>query len=367
MNDEKNLQDEKSLQEEKSNILTLILSSILFHLLLMLAIMLYRFDHEKSSDIPRVTAHDNVVLWTQPPVKTQPQTQEPKKQDEPKSKPEAKQPEFLRQLPKIMPGKQGIDKQDFEGQNIPAQVQKLSEKKEEEKPTPPKNEKIKKETTSDAPKKTVEKTYDIIRQDPTSQQTTKPPKEIENSEPEEKRSSLLEKKKEIIFDTDLDFLSKKTLHQKLIEKDQLYENVPPTQNPKIKTISYKDIGLGFSNTATNIGNSAHMMMQGTSPDIPKGDELKYITYLNQMANMIVTSMQTNSQLHLLPRARGENIICFMKVTRDGQLLDARIIRPSKHEIINIFIIESIKQVGLFNQLPKFIDKDTFEINWHILT
>lgn len=366
MNDEKNLQDEKSLQEEKSNILTLILSSILFHLLIMLAIILYRFDHEKTYDIPRVTAQDNVVLWTQPPIKAQPQIQEPKKQDEPKSKPEAKQPEFLRQLPKIMPGKQGIDKQDFKGQDIPAQVQKTPEKKED-KQTPPKKEKIKKEASSDTSNKKIEPASDIIRQDPTSQQTTKPPKENTDTPSEEKTTSLLEKKKEIIFDTDLDFLSKKTLHQKLIEKDQLYENVPATQSTKIKTISYKDIGLGFSNAATNIGNSAHMMMQGTSPDIPKGDELKYITYLNQMANMIVASMQTNSQLHLLPRTRGETIICFMKVTRDGQLLDARILRPSKHEIINIFIIESIRQVGLFNQLPKFIDKDTFEINWHILT
>jgi hypothetical protein len=368
--------NEKNLQEEKSSILTLILSSILLHLLVMLAIIFYRFEFEKSYEIPRITPDDQAVLWTNPPTNIAQQVSppQPKIQPEPK-KEEPKIPPPNMKSPKIMPGKQGLDQQDFNGDNALIQEKKSTEKKKEEKP---KTQELKKEDpkpkgdtqhkiASDAGKKLLQPTTDIIRQDPTSEKKSLPIKDITPCEPAINASQPIDKKKDIVFDTNLDFLGRKTLQEKLIEKDEKYENVPTPQTNKMKSISYKDIGLGFSSTNVSVGNSAHMMMQGTSPDIPQGDELKYITYLNQMANMIVASMRSNSQLHLLPQTRGETIVCFMKVTKEGQLLDVRILKPSKHEIINIFIIESIKRVGLFNQLPKFINKETFEISWHILT
>jgi len=370
--------NEKNIQEEKSSILTLILSSILLHLLIMLAIIFYRFELEKSYEIPRITSDDNVVLWTNPPTniaqQTPPPPLQPKSQPEPKKEePKISQP--IIKSPKIMPGRQGLDKQDFNGDNAVIQEKKTTTKKKEteQKNIPQKKEdlstekNIKTKDSSYLEKKASQQTTDIIRQDPTSEQKSIPNNNESSYQDKSKAIQLSDKKKEIVFDTDLAFLGKKTLHEKLIEKDELYEHVPSNQPNKVKSISYKDIGLGFSNTGVQVGNSAHMMMQGTSPDIPQGDELKYITYLNQMANMIVASMRSNSQLHLLPQTRGETIVCFMKVTKEGQLLDVRILKPSKHEIINIFIIESIKQVGLFNQLPKFINKETFEISWHILT
>ncbi len=369
--------NEKNLQEEKSSILTLILSSILLHLLVMLAIIFYRFEFEKSYEIPRINSNDQAVLWTNPPANTAQQITppaQPKLQPEPK-KEEPKTPPPVMKSPKIMPGKQGVDQQDFNGDNALIQEKKATENKQKEEPKiqAPKKEEIKSqknttaETPSDSGKKLLQPTTDIIRQDPTSETKSLPVKETISSEHRSNSAQPIDKKKDIVFDTNLDFLGKKTLQEKLIEKDEKYENVPTPQTNKMKSISYKDIGLGFSSTSVSVGNSAHMMMQGTSPDIPQGDELKYITYLNQMANMIVASMRSNSQLHLLPQTRGETIVCFMKVTKEGQLLDVRILKPSKHEIINIFIIESIKRVGLFNQLPKFINKETFEISWHILT
>lgn len=367
---ENNLQHENSKQEEKSNILTLILGSILLHLLIILAIIFYRFEYEKTYEIPRITSNDQAVLWTNPPANI-PQQMPVQPKLEPK-KEEPKIPEPNVKLPKIMPGQQGIDEQKFDGDNSLIQEKKQVEHKkpiEPKKIEQPKKEepKPKLDIPTDSGKKILQPTTDIIRQDPTSQKISAPFKDIPPSQDQNRSTESPESKKEIVFDTNLDFLGKKTVQEKLIEKNELYENVPSQETKKIKTISYKDIGLGSNNTSVNIGNSAHLMIQGTSPDIPQGDELKYITYLNQMANMIVSSMRSNSHLHLLPRTRGETVICFMKVTREGQLLDVRIVRPSNHEIINIFIVESIRQVGLFNQLPKFISKDTFEINWHILT
>jgi hypothetical protein len=380
---EKNFQQEKSAQEEKSNILTLILSSILLHLLIMLAIIFYRFEHEESYEIPRMSPHDQAVLWTNPPAQMSQQMptqakQEPKKQEQPKQEP--KQPEFLKPLPKITPGKQGIDQQDFKGDNQIIQSIKSSEKKQEEPKAIPKEKLNQKEeiktqkeatpdTLSESGKKLLHQTADIIRQDPEQEKKFNSGRTIVPSQEKQESATATSaaKKKEIVFDTDLDFLGKKTLLQKLIEKDEKYENVPSAQTKKTKSISYKDIGLGFSNAGVNVGNSANLMIQGSSPDIPQGDELKYITYLNQMVKMIVSSMHSNSQINLIPRYTGETVICHMKVTREGQLLNVHIVRPSRYEIINIFIVESIKQVGLFNQLPKFINKETFEINWHILT
>lgn len=338
--------NQEQIKEEKSSILTLILSSILLHMLLILAVIFYRLAPETFPERKKLSADDRVVLWTNPtPQRMAPQQPPVPKKIDPKPEEQKKAPDdsnFLKKAPIITPGKQGIDEQNTTGENIPIQPQPQQPKKDKVEPQP------KTADVKEIPKPIIEP------------KTSPEPKSIPTDTTSKTGTAYKEiTKQPLKFDTNMKFPKAKSAQ---------YAHVPEvTQKNSTKSISFKDISLGFNNAATNIGNSQHLMIQGTSPDIPQGDELRYITFINQMANMIVSSMHSNPQIRFLPHDAHEKIICFMKVARSGELLDTRIVIPSKHETINLFIIQSIKNVGLFNPIPKFISKDTFEINWHILT
>jgi hypothetical protein len=352
--------NQEQIKEEKSSILTLVLSSILLHMLLLLAVIFYKLAPEAFPERKTLSPDDRVTLWTSPtqkimqpqqPIAKQVPKQAPKQIDEKPKEEEKTEPDFnfLKKAPIITPGKQGIDEQYTQGDNIP--IQTTNEKIKEEEKTEP----IKNISAQKAAKKVMEQ-----------EAHSKNEATLENTLSSENKFSKTSTtfteatKQPIKFDTNLKMFPK--------AKSAQHQNVPQvTQKSSTKSISFKDISLGFNNAATNIGNSQHLMIQGTSPDIPQGEELKYITFINQMANMIVSSMHSSPEIRLLPHDSHEKIVCFMKVARSGELLGTKIIIPSKHEIINLFIIKSIKNVGLFNPIPKFIAKDTFEINWHILT
>lgn len=355
--------NQEQIKEEKSSIVTLLLSSILLHMLLLLAIVFYRLAPDLTPEKIKISPHDNVVLWTSP-TQTILQQQPPAPQKEAKKIPDKPREEkkeepdanFLKKAPIITPGRQGIDEQNTSGAQTLVQT---TEKVQKEEPiTLPEQKK------PELPPASQPKSEKIIESLPSAQkkpqeihESAKSPISFKDSEASEK---ILPEKQPLKFDTNLSMFSKAKLAQ--------HQNTPQiTQKNSIKSISFKDISLGFNNAATNIGNSQHLMIQGTSPDIPQGDELKYITFISQMANMIVASIHANPKINLVSQRTNEKLICFMKVNRSGQLLDTHMIIPSTHEIINMIIIDSIQNVGLFNPIPKFIQKDTFEINWHILT
>lgn len=339
--------NQEQIKDEKSSIFTLLVSSILLHILLILAIIFYRLNPDVSFQIPKkISQDDHVVLWTNPVPKTS--TPQPIA----KAKEEPKQPNInpFKETPIITPGSQGIDEQHTSGAHNQQQTKTITKKDTIEEKTEQNNTNYDTKTKEEL---RTENSFTSELINPHASQTTKSEKKIgENKEKSNKQP--------LKFDTNLKMFP----NAKRAEN----QNVPEaTKKNSVKSISFKDIGLGFNNAGTNIGNSRHLMIQGTSPDIPEGDELKYITFINQMANMIVASIHSNPRINSAPRRTDEKIICFMKINRSGQLLGTKIITPSKHEIINAIIIDSIHNVGLFNPIPKFIEKDTFEINWHILT
>ncbi|MBI2344971.1 hypothetical protein HYV10_02760 [Candidatus Dependentiae bacterium] len=352
----------EQIKEEKSSILTLLLSSILLHMLLILAVILYRMAPDLSPEKQRISTQDNIIIWTNPNPKIMPVQSIPKIQTKKteKSSPEEKKEEpdynFLKKAPIITPGRQGLDEQNISDINTTMQTTEKVTKEEQ------KNSNHK-ETTLE--KKPLQTTHDTAFSSSLKNSTLE-----QNITPTTTKTSLTDSneasthkeldKRSLKFDTNFIMFPK----AKSVQNAQANQT---TKKNGTKSISFKDISLGFNNAATNIGNSQHLMIQGTSPDIPQGEELKYITFINQMANMIVASIRTHQKINSIPHRTNEKIICFMKVHRTGQLLDTKIIIPSKHEILNMIIIESIQNVGLFNSIPKFIKKDTFEINWHILT
>ncbi len=359
--------NQEQIKEEKSTIFTLLLSSILLHMLLILAIIFYRLRPEPLQKIKSLSPQDQVILWTnpaakaipaqaQPPVspKQQPQ-QEQKSQQEEKKEPDAA---YFKKAPIITPGNQGIDEQYTMGSKHSIQTTqgKILEEKIETINNISDEKKLPEKKIEDSKRVSEQKIFDANSQKGRS--ICKPDEEVKV--PSINNSAQQNEKQRLKFDTNLKMFAKaKPISPKNVSQVM--------QKNSVKAISFKDIGLGFNNAATNIGNSQHLMIQGTSPDVPEGEELRYITYISQLANMIVNSMHANPQIKSLPYRTNEKIICFMKVDRSGKLLDVQLITRSKHDIVNIFILQSITNVGLFTAIPKFILKDTFEINWHILT
>jgi len=338
-----------------------IIASVIFHVIILLLIMTYKFNIFEQERPQALRPDDQVVLWTSQPqpkqasqpvsVQNEPKPQPKLKQEEKKEVKPEPQPERSQKMPIIVAGKQGIDQQNLDG------TQSLVQHPQE--------------TTEPITEPIAEPINNITQQQPEQKQLHQEPPPLAQKIPLY-TTTPLKLPKGNLFVTAAPKQpteksnSKSSLDNQPKESTQMHQHVPKqTKEIPIKTISFKDLGLGGNNAILTFGNSAHMGIQGDSPDIPTGEELKYITYLNQMANMIVSSMHANPHKQLIHRRTYEQVVFHVKVDRAGNLLTTRIIHPSKHEIINIFILESVKQVGLFNPLPNFIKKDTFEINWRI--
>lgn len=334
-----------------------IIASILFHLLILLLIMTYKFNMFDVEQPQGVRPDDKIVLYQPQPTVIQPAQQPIPAQPEPKKEESKKDPEpeqsSMKKIPIIVPGKQGLDEQNLDGVQHPTQYSKDQIDVTELNPITPQQQ-----TPISDPQQSDQLD---LKKETTQQQPLKNKPLLYQTSP-----LILPKANQFIAS-----IPKQTTNQPLDSEqnsiEKMYQHVPKvTKEIPIKTISFKDLGLGKNNNISTYGNSAHMGIQGNSPDIPTGEELRYVTYLNQMANMIVNSMYANPQRNMLPKRTNESVVFHVKVDRTGNLLVTKILRPSKKEIVNIFILESVKTVGLFNPLPKFIKKDTFEINWQIL-
>jgi|GEM_PF-1399480 len=358
--------EQNQIREQIHPVLVWIIASILLHLLIMLVIMTYKFHTTTHSQLPLPKQQEQYVMWSTPQPKQQaitPQMQMPKQQPAPQAQQavaqkqaaqpqpkEEEKPLDLEKLPIIMPGKAGIDHQDLDGTPQASQEKMDTDEKETKQQEPIAPPMPKETPQQEAPQQKQSKPSDI---DSRQQAIPKP-----------KPTSFVAEGKP------LPSPSKKTeapQHPNTSsDASNPYRYVPTLrQEIPVKSISFKDIGLGFDDRHLTFGNSAHMGIAGNSPDIATGDELRYVTYLNQMANMIVNSLNTNSNKHWMTRYTGEPIMVHIKVDRKGNLLESRMVQASKAQGINDYILDSMKQVGLFNPLPKFIKKDTFEISWTI--
>lgn len=326
--------------------------SILFHLLILLLIMSYKFNIFEQEIPKSIRPDDQMVLWTQspkmqpnnPPLTTQQPAEEPpakqqpvKEEQEPitETKP-FNEDGFLKNIPMVIPGKQGIDEHNPLGEESLVQS--------------PKN--------SDTSQQDLEIDTSQENQIESDQIPTPHNKPLYTTSPLEiKRGNFF------AYSTPENIVPE----QHPNSHEPSYAHVPHKKlTKKLHTRSFKNLGFGHNSSAPTFGNSAHLSIAGYSPDIPTGDELKYVTYVNQLADTIVNSVNTNPRKRLIYGLSHERLGLYMKVDRNGNLLDTRMVSPSRHEIINIVLIESVQTAGLFSKLPRFITKDTFEITWTII-
>lgn len=319
-------------------IIVWIIASILFHVLLMLGIITLRINSINLPELNKNQAQDHAILMMDEPkqapkIPTQQATQpiQPKAQPE---EPKQAQPKTNPLDFKLIPGRKGIDNQDLQDftnlDSLPTpENQTKSTPKKVEPTNMPKHEPKKLEdetnqldsTTIDQEKKTTPATQFIDQNGtPTAQ-------------PKKKSTPLTEQNP--------------------------YEFVPKSTS----TISFKDLKLGFNENSPTVGNTPHLLTQGSSLSSPDATALKHITYYSQCATMIQNAFATNPLHRLVAYQRGKRFSFRLQVNREGKNLHVQPVYSSGDPMFDRIVQESVQSIVLFPKVPKFIQDDPFTMNW----
>ena len=341
-----------------------IIASILFHLLLALGIITMKMS-SLSLVSPKKETQDHAILMMDEPKKQQtspqppapstpPQKKETKKEEKAEEKHTPKPSDYT-----LIPGRQGINKQNLDDPQNLRNMPKPEEQKLEKKA---KIEKQEKKTEEIAPKEKIEQKEQVksdpkpielqdsksLLAQPTSKTTTPIKPLTEFIDQEQKKSSIKEKlKKE--FRTP-------------IEQQDPYEFVPQPS----RVVSFQDLNLGFDNRYATIGNNANLIQQGITIAAPDEVSLKHLTYYNQCAGMMKTAFATHPQTHLRQNATGKRFRFDLVVDRQGNQLELRVIQGSGDMILDRIISESIASVKMFPKVPSFIPDSPFIMRWTFL-
>jgi hypothetical protein len=356
MNHEKNLKQQESVHP----IIVWIIASILFHLLLTLGVMMLKL---KKLSLDKHTKKQNTeerfILMDEPkktvPPSAQPQAQipktvpakpEPKKQDEPK----LHWSDYT-----LVPGRKGIDQQNIDNpqdlNNLPTpQNQKQEPKKTEQKRSEPdkkdpaENIEKKEQDVTAQPKQIEKKIEPKVQFDDTGRPINKPQTPSTFQDNVEKTSVP------------------KTKERTPIDEQNPYEYVPALT----RTVSFKDLNLGYEERAPHIGNNANLIQRGNSIESPDPIALKHLTYYNQCAGMIKSAFATHPHARLRPYATGKNFHFSVTVNRNGEQIKFHRMQSSGDQVLDNIITEAVKSINMFPQVPHFIPDDPFVMRWIFL-
>lgn len=327
-----------------------IIASLLFHLLILLLIMTYVYNvHLNDSAIPKINKNDQFVLFQQPTQNVVQPIDQSKltKPNVPKQQ-VTKQPK-QELIPHIIPGKQGINHQDVTG--LPLPVQNEQKKEEEPKPLAPTPQK----KTTLEPKQKISQTQSKVPEDinPNSKNSIhkneSPEDEIQKIKKEPGPISILEK-----------------LSPRTHDHDSLYKHVPkPEMQSNTKTASFQDINLGHNQHASNFGNSKHLKLQGNSNHVPQGDELKYITFMNQTANLLHQAIFLHPERSQMLRYKPENLKFHLVTDRAGKVVHFSIVQPSQYPLKNEFLTKAVTSNSLYHEIPSFLKLEISAIIWNL--
>lgn len=395
--EKKIITQEQNPEETSQSVLIWILASILLHLLLMLISITYKFHDinlqqrslkEKEEYTPYILMQDPKQQQA-PAQKQAPTVQEKKEKPQETKKAEEKPAPFdPNNMPLIIPGKAGIDHQDLDGkltahQNI---AQKKSDNVDKSSGSPTQkpsaiviNEKTNSLDQSPDDSLEQETAAEPAQEDQSSlaqsaqdlQQQTQDTASLPQNHQAKQLSQLSFSPEKASFLSQARTAKKVKKHKRsgATNSDDSYAHVPEKKlQQEVKTMSFKDLGFGHASAAATIGNSSNLGINGLSPDIPTGEQLRYVTYLNKMSQMLNESYIYTLQINNLMNKRAmssQEVTISMTIDRSGKLLDCHIVHPNKIPQINVFIVDVVKNVGLFNKLPNFYQGDTFRQIWTI--
>lgn len=318
-------------QESLHPIILWILASILLHFLLTIGLITLKFRKMAMTEHAVKNQNETFLLMddSQNPVMPKPvpnskQTVQQQTKPMPKQE-EAKKPERHWSDYTLVPGRKGVDEQKIDN---PADLKNL--------PTPQDQKNKPKELTE--PKKTTNVTSEKIS-----------PKELSSQT--------------MILDKSSTNVSNSQKNRTPIADQNPYEFVPEPTN---RTISFKDLNLGFDNNYQTIGNNANLIQAGRTFESPDPVALKHLTYYNQCAEMMKSAIITHHQVRLAPPAGGRRFHFAITVNRNGKLLSFRTLHGSGHQILDKILSESVQSITLFPPVPKFIIEDPFVMTWIFL-
>ncbi len=326
-----------------------ILASILFHFLLTVGLITLKFKKIAIPDSINKQNNETYILMDdskqqmmpKPIPSQQPTPKQPSQQSQPI--PEPKQQRHWSDYT-LVPGRKGVDEQKIDD---PTDLQNL--------PTPQnQGQKTKSSTTAKTnTSKSTDQKLDVSDQPPSEPKSTMH-HQIENKTINESSSKTLNTKE--------NQSSAQPKNRIPIQNQNPYDFVPKSS----RSISFKDLGLGFDNQYQTIGNNANLIQAGKTFETPDPMALKHLTYYNQCAEMMKTEIAIHHQARLCPYRSGSRFTFKITVDRNGRLLNFRAIQSSGSQILDKVLSESVQSVKLFPPVPKFIIEDPFIMTWTFL-
>ncbi len=376
-------------------IIVWIIASILLHILFVVVSIVLKIDqHRKEIDLKKTDIKKDMRLSTQDKQQAIMMLDQPKKPQPPQAAPTPKQ--APKQIPPaqktpplvhtLIPGRQGIDKQNLIDDDGGAQTPELIKHKspENEQAQPPISKKTSPPIPQDVdqlkteqPKTEIVSTQSIEKKDSPkdSHHDTSSTTTFHSKGQEEASTKTITTKKTIrneikqTIENSPPISKPKALLKQSSSTNDDEESTPYPFSPKPKTtsrMSLKDLQIGFDNYRKNIGNSQYLIQQGNTSAAADGQSLKMITYNNQFAKTMIGSIQTHPQYQAIQYNRGKQIVVYITIDRQGTLLDLKVIAGSGDTLIDKIMVESIQSAGLYPAVPSFVLDDPFSQRWTIL-
>lgn len=344
-------------KENTDQILIWIIASILFHILLGLILMIFNIN--QSLNLPQSTTinktdFDRAILMMDQPQQ-QPslteqapqQQQQPKKEEKTKTPPSTSQDDPSRNFV-LIPGKQGLDAQQLSKKDL-ENLPKPEDQSMPNMPPLPEAPTVKNQT-----EKPKTQTQSIDKQ---PEQLKKEPTHFVDDNPQASDIKKLEEKAVENENNDTEMPTQETSNTVAQQKPQQF--VPQRKH----NVSFKDLNLGFNEQSQTVGNTKYLIQNGLSFDVPDAESMKWITLKNQFAETMISSFRSHPQFYLR-KPTGKQTVKFITTTnRQGQLVDLKLYESSKDIILDQIVMESLRSIKLYPQIPTFIKDDIFTQLW----
>lgn len=352
-------------KENSDQILIWIIASILFHILLGLILMVFNIHHSlnlpKPTTLPKQDYDHAILMMDQPQQHQQPPiTEQTAKQQEPKEE-KTKKPESTSQNDPsrnfiLIPGKQGLDAQQLSEKDLKS-LPKPEEQSMPNMPPLPEKPDIKNQTEtplakqSETPKtltQNIKKIPEPIKKEPTHFVDDDPRASMTKKTEEKKVENQNDNSNSSIQETN-----------EFIGQPKPQQFVPQRKH----NVSFKDLNLGFNEQYQTVGNTKYLMQNGLSFDVPDAESMKWITLKNQFAETMISAFRSHPQFYLR-KPTGKQMVKFITTTnRQGQLIDLKLYEGSKDIILDQIVLESLRSIPLYPQIPTFIKDDIFTQLW----
>ena len=146
----------------------------------------------------------------------------------------------------------------------------------------------------------------------------------------------------------------------LIQKEQTPQPKPVAK----KQLTLADITKGFIHQLKNEGNNT-IKVDGDSNKLPTDEQLKHERYIQRLVWCLQNSLKIHHKyIQNVQNATDPEV--FMVLSEKGKLEDVRIVRTSKNQELDLFMLFVFKDASsAFPPVPKYLNKKGYRIVFRI--